>query len=82
MSHDGKGWGGLGRDGADQKSVRVSEAALGDVGVHLRDNVLPFLESYQHLCDLNEVMMTSSATEHVMRQGDMTQHDQKLHTRL
>lgn len=58
------GWDGLGWDGADKKSVRVSEAAVGELAVHLMDHVLPFLESYQELCDLSEVMMTSSATEH------------------
>ena len=53
----------MGWDGADRKSVRVSEAAMGDLAVHLTDHVLPFLESYQELCDLNEVIMTPSATE-------------------
>ena len=54
------GWAGLGWDGADKKSVRVSEAAVGDLAVHLMNHVLPFLESYQELCDLNEVTLTSS----------------------
>lgn len=38
------------------KSVRVSEASTDMVAIHLRDQVLPFLESMQDLCDVNEVV--------------------------
>ena len=63
------GWDGMGWDGsADKKSVRVSEAALSDVADHLRDHVLPFLESYQDLCDLNEVMMMTSSNEGIQEE--------------
>eukprot|EP00271_Cylindrocystis_brebissonii_P019085 TRINITY_DN5644_c0_g1_i2.p1 TRINITY_DN5644_c0_g1~~TRINITY_DN5644_c0_g1_i2.p1 ORF type:complete len:856 (+),score=138.48 TRINITY_DN5644_c0_g1_i2:61-2568(+) len=52
---------------AQMKLVRVSEADVERVAVHLRDRVLPFLENMQDLCDLNEVMSSIEVVKDDLR---------------
>ena len=52
--------------------MRVSEASTDMVAIHLRDQVLPFLESMQDLCDVNEVTF-------LLQQGSSNVHSTFTH---